>query len=184
MKIDEVAHWKEFVDSEGNVFDLSHLDAHSITYTHSSEGKKDIHYTFIVSYSFHCFAKDYEHLSDEDRNKLMYYAPKDQRPFCQHRYELSKRYLRQIVESLGSSGVRVFHAGWGSYATTKIISDEGEELWYMVPFKVFKEKKKFRIHITSAYSVGANEGKSKGTVGFFKIAHNLRQGKQLPKPQK
>lgn len=184
MNIDEVVHWKEFVDSEGNIFDLSHLDAHYVNYVHSAEGCEDISYQFIVSYSFHCFAKDYNHLSDEDRQSLMYRAPKDQRPFCFRRYELSKLYLKHIVENLGSSTVKIFHAGYGAYATTKIINTDNQEEWYMVPFKVFKENKKYRIHITSAYSDTVDEGNKNGVVGFFKIANNLRKGKKLPAPIK
>ncbi|KZK68672.1 stationary phase growth adaptation protein [Shewanella baltica] len=183
MKIEEVSKWKNFVDIEGNIFNLSHLDAHAMTYTHSSKGKADISYKFIVSYSFHCFSKDYPHLTNEERQNIMYFAPKDERPFCLRRYELSKQYLRGIVENLGTSNVKVFHAGYGSYATTKILTEENQELWYMVPFRVFKENKKYRIHITSAFPTDINEGKDKGKVGFFKIAYNLSIGKELPKPQ-
>ena len=184
MNIDEVVSWRAFVDTKGNVFDLSHLDAHYVTYVHSAEGCKDISYKFIVSYSFHCFTKDYPHLSEDDIKSLMYYAKKDNRPFCVRRYELSKQHLKYIVENLGTSTVKIFHAGYSSYATTKIINTENQEEWYMVPFKVFKENKKYRIHITSAYPSTVDDGKKKQKVGFFKIACNLRAGKKLPAPKK
>ena len=58
MNIDEVAQWHPFKDPDGNIWDLSFLDAHEVTYTHSSPGKQDIVYKFIVSYSFHCFCKE------------------------------------------------------------------------------------------------------------------------------
>ncbi|KAB0211146.1 stationary phase growth adaptation protein, partial [Escherichia coli] len=55
MNIDEVAKWRPFTDQDGNIWDLSFLDAHEVSYTHCSPGKPDIVYKFTVSYSFHCF---------------------------------------------------------------------------------------------------------------------------------
>ncbi|REY77210.1 stationary phase growth adaptation protein, partial [Mycobacterium tuberculosis] len=52
--------------------------------------------------------------------------------------------------------------------------------FYFVPFKVYRERKKLRLHVTSAYPV--KERPSGKPVSFFKIAHNLLRGKPLPKP--
>ncbi len=50
MKLDEVTKWTPFVH-EGKIYDLSHLDAHKITYTHSVQGKADIVIKNEVDYS-------------------------------------------------------------------------------------------------------------------------------------
>lgn len=87
-----------------------------------------------------------------------------------------RRYLRQIIENLPQTSVT--HAGFGSYASVEVITETGERAWYYVPFKVYKERKKYRLHVTSAYSI--SEAPKSGKVGFFTIAHNLRMGKKLP----
>ena len=96
MKLDEVAKWTPFVH-EGKIYDLSHLDAHKITYTHSVQGKADIVYEFWVTYSFHCFAKNYPGQCPIEQESLMYSAPKDERPFCFTRYELSHNHMKNII---------------------------------------------------------------------------------------
>lgn len=59
-----------------DIWDLSFLDAHEVIYTHRCEGKADKVYKFIVSYSFHCFCKDYPEQSKEEKRALMYHSPK------------------------------------------------------------------------------------------------------------
>ncbi len=178
VNIDEVAKWRPFKDQDGNIWDLSFLDAHEVSYTHCSPGKLDIVYKFTVSYSFHCFCKDYPEQTEEEKLSLMYDAGKDSRPFCKIRYALARDKLRAIIEGLGNS--KVIHAGYGSYAVVEITVNEGESEFYFVPFKVYRERKKLRLHVTSAYPV--NERPSGKPVSFFKIAHNLLRGKPLPKP--
>jgi hypothetical protein len=52
---------------------------------------------------------------------------------------------------------------------------------YFVPFAIFRENKKLRLHVKSAYSRHEGIGKIK-KVGFFVIAKNLLLNKKLPKP--
>lgn len=181
MKLDEITKWNAF-EYKGEIYDLSHLDAHKVTYTHSSPGKADILYDFWVTYSFHCFAKDYAEQCPIEQKSLMYSAPKETRPFCFKRYELSKNYLKTIITNLGGPQIKVTHAGHSSYAAQHIINADGSNFWYFVPFKVYKHEKKFRIHVTSAYLLDTEPGG--GRVGFFTIAHCLKNGKNLPKPHK
>lgn len=180
-KIDEVAKWRPFIDSNGQTYDLSHLDAHEATYSDIRNGKTET-YTFVVSYSFHCFAKDYPHQTEAEKASLMYHTLKESRPFCFVRYELSKKYLRQIVDAFGDKKTRIGHAGYGSYATVTINTEEEGQVIYFVPFKMYREKKLMRIHITSAYPEDVMPKLDK--VNFFNIAKNFRLGKPLPKPQK
>lgn len=180
MNTEEVQKWKAFDHPDGVSRDLSFLDAHKVTYTHSAEGKADMVYQFFVTYSFHCFCKDYENQTEAMKASLMYFAPKDKRPFCERRYRLARSYLRQIIEKLGSC--KVTHAGYGSYAVVEVDLPEEETKFYFVAFRAFKEKKKLRLHITSAYPVAGRSGGHK--VSFFTIAHNLLSGKPLPRPPK
>ncbi|AKL10061.1 MULTISPECIES: stationary phase growth adaptation protein [Enterobacteriaceae] len=180
MNISEVTKWKDFAHPDGETRDLSFLDAHEVTYTHTAPGKPDKVYRFLVTYSCHCFCKDYEYQSDEDKAALMYHAVKESRPFCERRYQLARQHLRGIIETLGQR--KVIHAGYGSYATVEVQLANGETEHYFVAFKAFREKKKLRLHISSAYPVEiTSRGKS---VSFFVIAHNLLTGKPLPQPPK
>ncbi|HFK5791566.1 TPA: stationary phase growth adaptation protein [Enterobacter kobei] len=180
MKTEEVQKWKAVEHPDGALRDLSFLDAHEVTYTHSAPGRPDKTYTFFVTYSFHCFCKGYEHQTEEQQSALMYIAPKDKRPFCDRRYGLARLHLRRIVESLGTC--KVIHAGYGSYAVVEVELGDGETEFYFVVFSAFKEKKKLRLHITSAYPV--SEKPSGKKVSFYTIAHNLLSGKPLPLPPK
>jgi len=180
VKIEEVQKWRPFLHPDGKVRDLSFLDAHQVAYTHKEAGKPDQIYTFFVTYSCHCFTKDYENQTDEEKEALMYVARREDRPFCERRYKLAKLHLRTIVETLGAR--KVIHAGYGSYAVIEVDLGGFETAFYFVAFKAFREQKKFRLHITSAYPITERQrGKA---VNFFAIARNLRNGKPLPFPPK
>lgn len=79
LKTEEVQKWKAFEHPGGVLRDLSFLDAHEVTYTHSADDKPDKAYEFFVTYSFHCFSKGYDHQTEEQKASLMYYSPKDKR---------------------------------------------------------------------------------------------------------
>lgn len=185
MNLDEVTRWPDYVDQNGERFDLSFLNAKKVTYTHQKEGKPDVTYDFWVTYSLHCFTKDYEHLSHSESQSLMYYSPKkknetpvEERPFCLRRYSLAAEHLCQIVENLGAREYVVKDGGYESYLAVKVLTASGETIWYNVPFKVFRQQKKYRLHVLSAYP--SEEQRGGGKVGFFAIAYNLRMNKKLP----
>lgn len=137
-------------------------------------------YRFWVTYSLHCFTKDYEHQTNEEKQSLMYHAPKESRPFCQHRYNLARTHLKRTILALPESNV--IHAGYGSCAVIEVDLDGGDKAFYFVAFRAFREKKKLRLHVTSAYPISEKQkGKS---VKFFTIAYNLLRNKQLPQPSK
>ncbi|EON6280382.1 stationary phase growth adaptation protein [Vibrio cholerae] len=181
LDLDKTTHWQPFY-LDGKCYDLSHLDAHKVTYTQESDGKNpERSYDFYVTYSFHCFSKDYPTLTEQDREKLKYSSDKESRPFCERRYLLSKK-LPQIINGLHKSNL-VFHAGHESYATCNIEDENGNKIEYYVSFATYRYKKKLRIHIQSAYPLDTPLGKRK-KVKFFTIAYNLFNGKALPAPQK
>ena len=110
----------------------------------------------------------------------MYKSPRESRAFNFERYELSKQ-LPNIIKSLGDKETLVCHAGYGKFATVRIVDSNGIEANYFVPFAVFKESKKLRLHVQSAYLIYEGIGKVK-KVGFFVIVNNLLNNRKLPKP--
>ncbi|PZV25373.1 MAG: heat-shock protein [Snowella sp.] len=175
----EVLRWKRFVFNE-QVYDLSHLDAHWVEYQDNREGREANSYKFKVTYGSHCFTKEDPNLSEAESSLWIYKAPKEDRHFNIARYNLSKQ-LPSIIRSLGETDTLVFFAGYGNFATVKVIDFEGVKTDYFVVFRVFRENRAFRLHVESAYP--RERGKVK-KVSFFAIASNLLKGKDLPKPRK
>jgi hypothetical protein len=174
----EIKEWRNFTLNE-KIYDLSHLNAHSVEYIDDRDTDKKVNYKFDVTYSFHCFTKDTGNIDDDEKLRLIYKSPLESRSFNFERYELSKN-LPAIIESLGQSSTLVCHAGYGNYAAVKIMDFLGNEITYFVYFKVFSEKKKFRIHVASAYP-REEKGKIR-KVKFFTIAKNLLLRRSLPQP--
>lgn len=172
MTIGEVEQWHHFVYN-GITYDLSHLNASKVVYTNP---KTERQYEFIVTYSFHCFAKDDNALSAAERSALLYIAPRDSRPFHFERYEDSKQ-LPEIIRKLHQA--YIFDAGYDGCATVQILNEAGILVHYKIIFKAFREKKKFRLHISSAHRLTV-VGKTK-RINFFTIAESLVKNKPLPR---
>jgi len=175
----KVTKWRSFT-LDDRIYNLSHLDAHWVEYLDDSDKSQSLTYRFFVTYGLHCFTKDVEGLSQEESELLMYKAPRESRHFNLERYELSKN-LPKIIASLGERTTLVCHAGYGKYAVAKVLNSRGCEVDYFVPFAVFRENKKFRIHVQSAYPKEERLGRVK-KVRFFLIAKNLLLNKKLPQP--
>lgn len=178
--VEEVISWRNF-SADGQIYDLSHLNAHWVEYLDDRDKEKLITYRFIVTYGFHCFTKESEELTREQSESLMYHSRQESRPFNFERYHLSKQ-LPSIVKALSENTTLVIHAGYGNYAAVKVLNSEGVEVDYFVAFKVFRDKKKFRLHVMSAYPKYDGLGKIQ-KVKFFTIANNLFKGKKLPTPK-
>jgi len=176
--VNEIKSWRPFV-FKNTMYDLSHLDAHIVDYIDEKKGKN---YKYIVTYSFHCFAKDNPDLSTEESNLLTYKTKKEERHFNFERYELSK-HIPNIIASLGNASTTCFHAGYSRYANYKIKDDNGNTINYFIVFTSFREKKKLRLHVESAYPVElSKQGKMK-KIDFFVIAHNTLVGKKIRMPR-
>lgn len=170
----EVRKWRAF-EHGGEHFDLSHLDAMTVEYANPNAGPAA--YKFDVTFAFHCFTT-----SDPDENSLGdYQAPKECRPFCRKRYELSKC-LPDLVSSLANDGMYCFFAGFGRFATIELTLDNGETVHYRMVFTVFREKKKLRLHIESAYPLKERPGKLK-KIKFLVIAYNTLMSKEIKGPK-
>lgn len=177
--VTEVKFWRNFTLSS-EIYDLSHLNAHHAEYLDDRNANNPITYKFIVTYGLHCFTKELDSLNEEESQSLMYSAPRESRHFNTERYYLSKE-LPTIILSLSQKTTLLCHAGYGKFASVKVLDSNGIEVNYFVVSTVFKESKKLRLHVQSAYPVYEGIGKIK-KVSFLVIAHNLLTNKKLPKP--
>ncbi|SQH74096.1 Heat shock protein C [Shewanella benthica] len=178
FNLDKQEHFPPFT-MDGNWYDLSHLDSHKVEYLQESDGKDPIKYTFFVTYSMHCFAKDSPQQTISDKDRLMYQSKTESRPFCLKRYNLSLQ-LRKVIEGISSKDAFVFHGGYETYATYMLNDPEGNPIEYYISFVTYRYQRKLRLHVRSAYSLDEPLGKRK-KVGFFKIAYNLLRNKKLPR---
>ncbi|MDB9316775.1 heat-shock protein [Nodularia spumigena] len=173
----EVIRWRNFTYNS-EIYDLSHLNAHWIEYIDYRDENNPIPYKFIVTYGLHCFTKESKELTSEELELLMYSAPIESREFNFERYYLSKE-LPSIIRSLGEKTTLVYLAKNGKFATVKVLDSNGIEVDYFVFFKAFRESKRLRLHITTAYPLEKDIGKRE-KVNFFIIAKNLLNNKKLP----
>ncbi|WP_414551206.1 heat-shock protein [Anabaena sp. CCY 0017] len=175
----EVTRWKNFIFNS-EIYDLSHLNAHWVEYFDYRDENNPIPYKFIVTYGLHCFTKESKELSSEESELLMYSAPRESRQFNFERYYLSKE-LPSIIKSLGDKTTLVcFAGGYDNFSIVKVLDSNGIEVYYFVVFAAFRESKRLRLHITSAYPLEKDIGKRK-KVNFFVIAEKLLKGKKLPR---
>jgi len=174
--VQERISWGKFTYNNES-YDLSHLDAHAAEYT-DTKGKT---YKYIITYSLHCFAKEIPGTSQEENELLLYKTKKENRPFNFERYELSKN-LKKIILSLGDSKTTCFHGGHNRFIRYEIKDDEGNIINYFIAFKSFKEEKKLRLHVESAYPVNPEEKGKLKKVNFFAIANNTLIGRKTKKP--
>lgn len=175
----EIQAWKKF-SLNGADYDLSHLDACQLKYYDIQDPDKPIIYEFIVTYAMHCFTEDFKDLSEEEKSRPCYSSHVESRPFSLSRYELSK-HLPKIVQSLGSKESLIFHGKNNNYvALVRGLSGNKPDFGYLVAFRVFRESKKLRLHVQSAYPL-SQEYRGGKKVRFLLIAEKLLQGKELPK---
>ena len=133
--VEEATSWGDFTH-KGKTYELSHLNAHHVSYTHQQTENT---YQFYVTYSFHCF-------TDKHSSGPIYYALNEARAADFGRYELSKQ-LPRIIERLPEPDVIVCHAGHGQYAAIKVKDDLGKVINYFVAFSAFRERRKLRLHV-------------------------------------
>ena len=172
--ISEVCHWRKYRHSD-EVFDLSHLDAQTVEYENSNPGPP-AQYVFYVTYSSHCFTT-----SRPDEHSLGDYPYlKNTRPFCRNRYKYSS-YLPEIVAGLANAGSHCYFAGHNRFATIKLTLEGGGTIDYRMVFKAFREKKKLRLHIVSAYPLDEPQRCKK--INFLAIAYNTLWRKEIKEPK-
>ena len=176
--VDALQHWEPF-EHAGVSYDLGHLDSHEVIFQ-KEEGKDP--FCFVVTYGLHCFTKD-----DTEQNLPLKYADgRESRFICLERYEASKQ-LRGMLEKL--AGATVYLVQGETFFTLNVMNNASGEI---EPFKIcmaiFRENRKLRIHVTSAFFARLGEGspgvpiKKKG-FSIFKVAADTRAKRdgQFPK---
>ncbi|MEG4402791.1 hypothetical protein, partial [Microcoleus sp. N9_A4] len=115
--VQEVTSWENFIFN-GEIYDLSHLNARWVEYLDKRDEKNISTYKFIVTYGLHCFTKDSDDISSKESQVLIYNGPRESRTFNFERYQLSTQ-LPSIVESLGENETLVCHAGYGKLGASQ-----------------------------------------------------------------
>lgn len=174
MTLDKQKHFQPFIFN-GKTYDLSMFNADVIEYASKTKT-----YKFHITYSMHCFTKDYPTQTEQEKQALMYHADRESRPFCIKRYKLAVKYLADIIQNLHKS--KIGFAGYDNFATIKIIDENtGQERYYKVTFVMYRLHKKLRLHITSAYPI--EQWQKLKPISFFKLAENVQLGKKIKVPK-
>jgi len=171
--IDATQEWGSF-SHDGVIYCLAHLDAHEVVF----EGENDT-YEFIVTYGLHCFAKD-----DSEHNiPVSVNDGRESRLVDLERYEASK-HLRHIIEKLHMTQEKIYETAVDKYFTMRLLnSKSGQEEPYKVCLAMYKENRKLRIHVTSAFFPrDGKEGsvdnpvnpKTRKGFSVFKIAKDVK----------
>ncbi len=105
----EVQQWKPF-KFDGQEFNLAHLDAQKITFTHPARNEC---YTIFFTISNHAFTRSISENENIPEERIYPY-PKDPRVFDEVRYKLS-RYLPQIIETFPEQFC--YHGGYSRYCS-------------------------------------------------------------------
>jgi hypothetical protein len=168
--IDSIQQWDDFY-YQGKNYDMGHLNAHEVVF----KGKKD-DFKFIVTYGLHCFAKDNEPTS-------IPYLIKDGREEKNvdlERYEASKS-LRSFINTLSKEDIKIYQTTEEKFFTLRVLNNStGEEETYKICIAIYKENRKLRIHVISAFFARRGEGSpslpvTKAGYSIFKLAIDIRK---------
>jgi hypothetical protein len=143
--------------------------------------KPERKYAFQVSFSLHCFSRKI--LKNEQDLAYCYSDSRETRFFCHNRYELSKK-LPEIIREI--SHKKCCHTGHGNFFIVEIITADGNRQDYEVYFAVTKGKNnRLNLFIQSAYirDDKHQQRKRKKTIGFYIIAFNKLNNKQIKIPR-
>ncbi len=158
--IEAKSFWEPFY-IDNTKYILDHLNVHEITY----KGNKD-NFTFVVTYSLHCFAKD----DDIQSIDTKYSDGKETRQISLERYEASK-YLRSIIENFGNKNQKFYETDKEKFFTIQMINNLSNETQpYKICFCTFKENRLLRMHITTAFFDITNRIYNQARYSIFKIA--------------
>jgi hypothetical protein len=128
------------------------------------------HYTFVVTYGLHCFAKN-----DQPHSiSTMYSDSFESRQVNLERYHLSK-FLRGLIENLDSNNL-IYETTKEKYFTFDLINDlTGQLERCKVCLCIFKENRLLRIHVTSAFFDRESAELTHKGLSIFKIAMDTQK---------
>ncbi|SAL19247.1 stationary phase growth adaptation protein [Caballeronia choica] len=166
----EPAHRFPAVLYRGVTWDLSHLD--SFAFKMDLGMGSDV--TVLVLFSCHCFSHSFR-WDERPRHEIpvaeIYDDGREQRVLSATRYELSRRYLRDIVVSLRTRRIAVADEKQPNFVTCESVNSDGTISVYAVFFGVEKDKKRKRrlvLRVQSAYVL--RDGLSRRQTKARKVA--------------
>jgi hypothetical protein len=180
----EAAHRLSGVTFRGIPWNLNHLDAFVFQFDPGVGG----FITVLVIFSCHCFShsirwdKRASHLIPDDE---IYDDGKERRVLDARRYELSRKFLREIVTRLPSRRITVASEKQPNFVTFENVDDDGTTSVYAVFFEVKKDRKRKRrmvLRIQSAYVLDNGMTKRQaqaGRVGFETLLRATYLGKKI-----
>lgn len=167
--IDSIQEWESF-SHKGDEYCLGHLKAHEVEFV----GKDGTSYKFIVTYGLHCFTKN----ETAHNIPVLISDGREQQYVCLERYESSKK-IRQVIESLDQPRVKIYQTFGEKFFTMHLLNNlTGELEPYKICVAFFRENRKLRLHVTSAFFAREGEGSPSKPItrnGFsvFKIAKDI-----------
>ncbi|WP_229513521.1 hypothetical protein [Paraburkholderia terrae] len=180
----EPGHRFSGVSYRGTKWNLNHLDA--FTFKIDLGLGEDV--TVLVLFSCHCFTRSFRwdaratHLISADE---IYDDGKERRVLDPQRYELSRRYLRDIVVQLPFRRITIANEKQPNFVTLEQLNEDGTTSLYAVFFEAERDRSRKRrivLRIQSAYVLdnGLTRRQEKaGTVGFATLLRATYLGKRI-----
>ena len=168
----------------GVQWDLSHLD--SFTFKADLGLGSDI--TILVLFSCHCFTHSFQR-DERPRHGIpiheIYFDGRERRILNPQRYELSRRFLRNIVSNLSNRRITVANEKLPNFVTIESVNTDGTTSLYAIFFEVKKDKSRKRrlvLRIQSAYLLdsGLTSRQTKGgKIAFETLLRATYLGKSI-----
>lgn len=137
----------------GQAWNLSHLDPFAFRATLSEALVVDV----VVLFSCHCFTHGLDHdARDQIPQDEWFMEGQVRRVLDPERYDLSRRYLPELVNQLHNRHIRVLGGGTQNYLTFEAHDNNGKAACYSVFFEVRKDsarRKRIIMRVQSAYLV-------------------------------
>jgi len=169
--------WTPFTHA-GEVYDLTHLHPHELTYEQPAQGDKpSVIYVVDVTFSLHCFTRGLPKEGEYDP-ALLYRNSFETRLFDRTRYEYSKR-LPEIIRTLAQR--KCMHTGHGNFFTIELVTEDGKAVDYDIFFTATKSSRKGRVtlFIQSAFVREKAKLPAGRPIRFLIILHNTLNNKPI-----
>jgi hypothetical protein len=182
----ELAHRFSDIAYRGVQWDLSHLDP----FTFKLDLGLDSEITILVLYSCHCFSHSF-HWDKRPRHAIphheIYFDGREHRVLNPLRYELSRRFLRDVVWNLFSRRITVANEKMPNFVTIENVDvdADGKASLYAIFFEVRKDRsRKCRLvlRVQSAYLLdnGLTSRQMKGgKIAFETLLRSTYLGKRI-----
>jgi hypothetical protein len=150
---DDHKHSPRTFDDETWTFD--HLQAFVMKIDLEQTPKNMVEFDVVVLFTNHCFSRELKPGEVVDES-LIVMDGRIRRVMDKQRYELSRKYLPQLVHELGSTHIRIADASRPNFVTLELQpAQAGEEpLHYAMFFEVKKDrsrKRRMLLRVQSAY---------------------------------